>query len=278
MQSEERLSEEQEVNLGEYLRILFKNWKQIAYFTFFFFIVSIIYSLLVTNIYESVALIDPAKIQKVTVESAQTLEVLFKNPLNPYLAEIAKRLNLSDEKAYDLPKNFRIVDKSGFVSVSGKWSTPVVSKKLVDAICSLILERYQILLTPAVEIVNNEISFLNLQISSTKEEIDRFNSKILTKEKTGVVAQAYVYQSMIEARENAMARLSNLTERLREREMEKKYFTKPAFIVAEATVPKIRIYPKRKKMVLTSTSIGFILSILLTFVFEYLKKELIVKK
>jgi capsular polysaccharide biosynthesis protein len=274
MQENESFDEEQEFDLGEYLKVLIKGWKLIVFITVAFTIISIVYSLLVPNVYKSIALIEPAKIQKSTVENAPTLEVLFKNPLNPYLVKIAKNLKLREEQAYSLPKRFNIVEKMGFVSVSGEGGTPKESKELVDSICSLILERYEILLKPAVEIVNNEIDFLNLQMSSTKEEIESLNKKRLTKEKTNIVAQAYIYQSMIEARENALARSANLSERLREREMEKKYFTKPATIVAEATLPEIKIAPQRRKIVSLSIFVGFIFSIFLIFVIRYFKNIL----
>ena len=91
--------EEQEIDLRDYLRVLKKRWKLIAGVTIVCAVISVIFVLRQPNVYQSTALIEPAKIAKAPIETAATLNVLFTNPLNPYLKKIAKKMEIKERSA-----------------------------------------------------------------------------------------------------------------------------------------------------------------------------------
>lgn len=265
--------DEQGIDLRDYLRVLKKRWKLIVWITGGCAVISVVFSLLQSKVYEATALVEPAKIQKVPIETAASLELLFKNPLNPYLKEIAREMNMAEKQAYKLAGSFRVLDKVGYLQVSGIGKTPEASKKLVDLICSLILKKHSELMEDVLKISNNEVNNLKEQLISVKSEIEQLSKKLLQKEKTDIVAQSYVFQSLGTSKENALKRQLELEERLRAKDMELKYYTKQAVVIAEATTPKYRIAPHRRKIVSKAIIISFAFSIFFVFIVDYFKKN-----
>ncbi|MEW6556126.1 MAG: Wzz/FepE/Etk N-terminal domain-containing protein [Elusimicrobiota bacterium] len=265
--------QEQEIDLRDYVNVIVKRWKLLVGLTVGCAVVSAVISLLLPPVYETTAIIEPAKIQKTPIETAEILEVLFKNPLNPYLRELLQQLGIKDgQKAYKIRKQFSIKDKVGYLLVSGKDRSPEKAKKLVDEIVSLILKRQDEIIKSALSIVDDEMNKLKEQIGSTKNEIEQLDKKFVQKEKAETMGQGLVFQSLISAKENALKRQSELEEKLRQKEMELKYSTKPATVVAESTIPKIKIAPQRSKIVLLSTIVGFMFSVFYVFIVEYFEK------
>ena len=265
--------EEQEIDLRDYLRVLKKRWRLVVGITIGCAVISAVYSLLLPKVYQAAALIEPAKIQKTPIETAATLELLYKNPLNPYLKKIVKEMNLKEWQGYGLVNDFEIKDKAGFLQIVGRAKAPEESKKLVDVICSLILKRHSELMLDALKIASEETDNIRNQMSSVKSEMEHLNKKVLQKEKTEILAQSYVFQGLLTAKEDASKRLLGLEERLRQKEMELKYYTKPAEIIADATLPEFPVAPNKTKIVLIATIVGFMFSIFLVFVVEYFQKN-----
>jgi len=267
--------EEQEIDLRDYLRVIKKRWKLVVSFTVGCAGISAVYSLFLPNVYESSAIIEPAKINNVLVETAVIGEMLFKNPLNPYLKSIAEQMGLDEEKAYILPEKFKLLDKSGYIQIIAKGQTPIEAKKLVDVVVSFMLKRHEKLVENALEISNDDMYNLKEQLSTVKSEIEQLNKKILQREKTDILAQSYVFQSLNQAKEDASKRNTALEAAIRTKEMELKYYTKPASIIAEPALPLIKVAPSRRKIVGIVTIFGFAIALFLAFGIEYFEKNLL---
>lgn len=269
--------EEQEVDLRNYLRgiwkVLVKNWMWIIGVTFICAVLSFLHLRNLPDAYISKALIDPAKIQKVVVENSESLKVLFKNPINPYLTEIAKRLGLKEEEGLGLVKSFKIMDKAGYLEIETIGKTPEYAKKLADLVCELVLERQNRLMQNALKIIEDEIPLIEEQIISAQKEVKSLDKKILQKEKTDSLAQSYVYQSLISSKENARKREEDLRSRLSSIKMELKYYTKPATIVAEPCLLKDKIPANKLQSLFITVGICFGIMIFLVTMVNYFKQD-----
>ncbi|MFH1540666.1 MAG: Wzz/FepE/Etk N-terminal domain-containing protein [Elusimicrobiota bacterium] len=265
--------EEQEIDLLDYLRVLKRKWKLVVGVIVAIAVISAVISLLLPKIYQTTAIIEPAKIQKIPVETAATLELLFKNPLNPYLKEIVLAMNIDENKAYKLDKNFKIVDKIGYLSILSNGKSPNEAKKLSDLLCSLILKRHADLMVDVLKISDYEINNIKEQILLVKKDVGQVNKKLLMKESADTQGQGFVFQGLIQSKENALKRQTELEERLRAKNIELKYYTKSAKIVAEASVPRFPIAPQKVTIVLIATLFGFFISIFSAFVIEFFQKN-----
>ncbi|PIU83065.1 MAG: hypothetical protein COS68_06020, partial [Elusimicrobia bacterium CG06_land_8_20_14_3_00_38_11] len=165
--------EEQEIDLRDYLRVLKKRFGLVVWITIGCAVISVLIALILPSVYESSAIIEPAKINNVSVETSAVGELLFKNPLNPYLKDIAKQMGLKEKEAYYLPKRFEMLDKLGYIQIRGKGNTPEEAKKLVDVIVSLILKRHEKLVGNALKISDDEMSNLKAQLLNVKSEIEQ---------------------------------------------------------------------------------------------------------
>lgn len=265
--------EEQEIDLRDYLRVLKRKWKLIVRITVGCAVISAVCSLFLPNVYESLAIIEPAKINNVPLETSAIGELLFKNPLNPYLKEIAKQMGLKEKEAYILSRKFGISDKLGYIQIIGKGKSPDIAKKLTDVITSLILKRHENLIKNALEISENEMSSVKEQFLMIKNELERIDKTLFKREVATTQGQGYVFQGLIQLKENALKRQLDLEARIKSKEMELKYYTKAASIIAEPALPLEKVATSKRKIVLIVTVLGFMLSIFSAFVVEFFQKN-----
>ena len=85
-----------------------------------------------------------------------------------------------------------------------------------------------------LKISNDEINNIKEQLLLVKNEITQLDKKLLQKEKTEILAQPYVFQALGQSMENTLKKQAELNERLRQKEMKLRYYTKPTIIIAKA--------------------------------------------
>ena len=265
---------EEEIDLREIIGVMIKRHVVILSVTGAFVLFSLIYAITRPAAYQSTALIEPALINKNPVESADSMSVLLKNPVNPYLKDIAQQLGVPEEKSQSIADRFDIADRSGYLLITSRSNSPQKAKQLADLVCSLIISRQNDIAKDAVRISSEGLASINQQIDYGQKDIEQLDKDISQKEKTTVLAQTYVFQALTQAKENKLRRQSELMDKLNEKEMEIRYFTKTAEIVAEASVPTTKIGPHRTKIVFISTIIGVILSVCAAFLLEYFEKDM----
>lgn len=268
--------EEREVDLREYviggLRIVRRNLIWIVGVTAIISVGSYIHLRNLPDSYESIALILPAKVSDGIVEKSDLLRILFKNPLNPYLTRIAKRLGMKEEAGIGLIGSFKIKDTEEYIEIRTHGSTPEGAKKLADLLCEMILERQNNLMEVRSEIANDEINYLSKQIISVEKEIKQLNKRISRKEKTDILAGSYVFQSLITSREYVLKRRDTLQSGLREKKIKLKYYTKPARIIAEASLLKNRMPVEKKAPFFTIMIVCFLALVFLSLIIDYFRK------
>jgi len=235
-------------------------------------VLSALISLLLPNVYQSSALISQATINKQPMESASAVYELMKNPSSPYLREIAAKIGYNGKSLEKFSKSYDISERAGYIAVEGRAESKEKARKLTRVICDIILARQNSNIKYALDIADKEMQEASSQALSVNKEIERLDRKIAEKDKTSSVAQSYVLQALIEAKENALKRQSQTNDRLRNKEMEAKYFTMAAMVIGEANLPDMKIAPQRRNIVIVSAIVGFMFSVFLAFVVEYYRK------
>ncbi|OGS45211.1 MAG: hypothetical protein A2539_10295 [Elusimicrobia bacterium RIFOXYD2_FULL_34_15] len=273
---------EQEMDLRDYLIVVKKKKKMIVKIMVIGFLISVAIAFIQPTVYQTTAIIEQAKIERTTVESAENLETLFKQTLNPFLKILVEKMAIPEDKAFSLTQSFSITEirepnamkiSSGYLLIMGMGKTPEKAKELVDNICSMILKRENDMVQEALSIVNKDLDDLREQILNIKKDVGEIDQKIAAKEKTNILAQSYVFQTMVEAKENALKRQFDLQNRLASKEMEIKYYTKSAIIASSASLPKMRMAQNKLKFVLIITIVSYLVAIFLAFIVDYFEKN-----
>lgn len=265
--------QEQEIRLIDILRVVNKYRLIIVLATFLVAVVAVIYSFFLPKVYESSVLIEPAKIQKKPVENAEVITTIFKNPYSPSIRKVTKMMGLNKTDSLSLIDRFEVKDKSDFIYLTAYGDTPVNAQELAELISSSIVEREKSLIQLATAQLELERNQLQQQIASAEKEDEELNKKILLKEKTDVLAQAYVYQALMEAHNHTLLRHNALLEQLSEKEMDINYYTSAPKVIIEPSIPLAKLKPLRKKFILLFVMIGGSLSVLSAFIIEYFKKN-----
>ena len=273
---------EQEMDLSDYLIVLKSRIKMFFCIVFVGIFITAFFLLKQSSLYQTTAVIEQAKIDKNPVESAENLDVLFKKSLNPYLRIIGAKMNVPEKEIFNLTDMFGLIDLSnpgdikvtaGYILVWGKDKTPEKAKELVDLICDLIIQRQNEIVENALKIVNDDLNDIKKQIEVIKKDVEIINSKIFQKEKTDILAQSYIFQTLAESKENALKRQYELQNRLLTKEMEMKYYTKLAALSAPASLPKVKVSSNKIKVMFISTIVSFIAAVFIVFIYDYFKKN-----
>jgi len=265
--------DEEEIDLREYLKVIRKRWKTITAVFLLITLSASVIMLLTGGTYETEALLEIGRIkgtslETVPLESIPALETLFKSPGNPYLKEIAEKMRIPLEESFKLSRKFEIKEKGGFLQIIGRGDSPENAKRFVDIISEVVMERHKKLLEEGKKSVEAELSDIQAQLDSATKEIKELNRKIEEKEKVEIFAHG-----LIQARDSALNRYSNIFSQLREKQSGFVYYTKATKIVSEAGKPQFPVSPKKRQNVLIAGFLGLIFGAFLAFFQEYLSKE-----
>lgn len=268
--------EEQEIDLDEFFRyiilVIIKRLKLIGILTGSVALIALIMFLFEKPSFESNSIIELAKMEGKSIESSEALRSLLTNPVEPYLKVLANKLNVSDDDIESFSMSFKIKDLYNYVKISAIAATPEKSKETVDTIRTLIIDRENELLKDAVSIKNTELEDLKIQVDNAEKYVDKLTEKASSKENTTILAQGYVYQAILTERQNTVSLKNVLSDKLRTKEMDIKYYTKPTKIVAESTLPKKKLKQGRVKRLFIIILITLISSILIALIIEHIEK------
>ena len=279
--------EDQEIDLRELVRSLVfvvkKKMKLIVLITLVSVFCAAIVLLLQGPKYESSVIIQLAKIDNKPVESAESLEILLKNPIEPYLKVLINKFNIAEKDIPAFAESFNLkvmtdkelIDKgfSEYVKISATTKKPEFSKEIVDCIRDTINFHENELIDEAMRIKRTEIDDLKRQVDTAEKDIEKMTAKSITKENTSVVAQAYVYQSIIAERDTTIALRNSLKDKLRSKEMDMNYYTKSVKVVAESTVPKSKIRQHRLQSLLIISFVFLFVALLLSIAIDYFENN-----
>lgn len=270
--------EENEIDLKEYLLVIKKRWKQIFLITFLGTLTSVIVALTLPRLYESNAVLKPAHVGERVIEATSVTEALLKNPNNPYLREIALKLynDPSEEKCRSIMEQFKIADYAGFVRITAKDNTPEKAMQFVAILKDIIVGRHKYLIDKERKILNAEFSVLKEQLRLAENTLTNYDKLIKSSSKDTNLAENILTQAYLDAREKASMRYNEIFGKLKEKEILVEYKTEPTEIIAEPSKIETPIYPKRRKIVMITFAISFIVGIFSAFFVEFLSKEKII--
>jgi uncharacterized protein involved in exopolysaccharide biosynthesis len=263
-----------EINLLDYLRVLWKNKIWIALIVAIVVAATAVASLLMTPVYEARAVISPAtaKPSEPTGISAIALQFGVASPASSNMSEIANLLksNILREKVlvkYNLfpvlfsgkPAKWKSeeekmwtgirfleaaikvnpVQKDNIIQITADFKDPKVARDLVNF---ALIELIEYMSSEAKRVAETNKKYLESQLDKTADPF--IKTKLYT-----LIAQQIETSMMAEVKENFAFK-----------------------IVDPPRVPDRKIKPKRTQMVIVAFTVSLFLAIFLAFVKEYVEK------
>jgi uncharacterized protein involved in exopolysaccharide biosynthesis len=263
-----------EINLLDYLRVLWKNKMWIALIVAIVVAATAVASLLMTPVYEARAVISPAtaKPSEPTGISAIALQFGVASPASSNMSEIANLLksNILREKVlvkYNLvpilfsgkPAKWKSeeekmwagirfletaikvnpVQKDNIIQITADFKDPKVARDLVNF---ALIELIEYMSSEAKRVAETNKKYLESQLDKTADPF--IKTKLYT-----LIAQQIETSMMAEVKENFAFK-----------------------IVDPPRVPDRKIKPKRTQMVIVAFTVSLFLAIFLAFVKEYVEK------
>ncbi|MCF7906860.1 hypothetical protein K9K85_01090 [Patescibacteria group bacterium] len=314
---EHHYSEEDEIDLRDYIKVLCKRKWQIASIFGGIVIFSIIISLLITPVFQASNLIEVGKIKGDPIQSLNTINSVFSREtvLQQVKNKIKEPLALSEgattnqvAQMFDIKENENGENQdkfSKFIEIQGRAHTPEQAVTVVQAVSDILLTYHNNIFSEAEKNYETELATIvsekektEKNITKTNEEITRLESDIENYQREinnrsaaysdgqGRIAESYIdllatVKNQKESKESQLLNLEhklvNLEQQIQSKKYERVYQTKPTEVEVPATAPETRISPNRKQNVIIAGILGIFLGILYAFGAEYFKEDPIEK-
>jgi len=288
---QKQFEEELEIDLADYIRVIWRRKKPVSAIFVLVVIAAIIFSFTQPKIYQSSALISPAKLRiylvdplKIqshlvpageiptqVIENLDTTINLLKHEAN--LKEIARKLNLSENQALSLKNQFKVSKNGELLEIKGFGSSPEKAKQIAETVTNFIFDYQQKIISPFKENLEREINFLNEQIKNEENKVAELEAKIKASEKTTSEGQGNIVAAYIQNLNEVQEKLIDLRLQLVQKENELKSFIFEPKIVASAFLPSQPVGPNHKKNVAIGIVLGLFFGLFYAFAAEYWKKN-----
>jgi uncharacterized protein involved in exopolysaccharide biosynthesis len=289
--SQKVYKEEIEIDLADYIRVIWRRKKSIFAIFILVVIAAIIFSFTQPKIYQSSALVSPAKIRTYLVdplkiqlhfvpageiplqviENLDTTINLLKHETN--LKEIARKLNLSESQALSLKNQFKVSKNGELLEIKGFGSSPEKAKQIAETVTNFIFDYQKKIISPFKENLEREINFLNEQIKNEENKVAELEAKIKASEKTTSEAQGNIVAAYIQNLNETQKKLIDLRLQLVQKENELKSFIFGPKIVASAFLPSQPVGPNLKRNVAIGIVLGLFFGLFYAFAAEYWEKN-----
>jgi uncharacterized protein involved in exopolysaccharide biosynthesis len=266
-----QFNQEPEINLIDYIRIVWRRKKQIFVIFIAFVIISIIVSLTTPKTYQSSALVTPAKISDQIVEdTGAVIDVLKQETV---LRELAQKLDLPELQAFALTEKFKVTQNDGFWEIQGMGQTQEQAKKMVEVISSFIINRENTIATRFKPDLEAETVLLQDELEKNATNIADLEEKISASSKTISPAQGYIVASYISALQSAKLRRDGLQKEFYDKQQELNFKTQEARIDVPAVLSLKPISSNKKLNLVIGAILGLFFGIFYAFAAEYFTKN-----
>lgn len=297
----QQIQYEDEIDLMDYIRVIWRRKRAILAIFLAVVIISGVISLILPQTFEATNLVRIGQIKEKPLETIDDVKVVFER--RNILESIAQKIGLTAEDPEVVAKLFSIeaVRGTDLLKIKGRGRTPAKAVEVSNAVTEILIERHQKLFAKAEETFNTEKETIvknrekiEKDIEQIEKDIARLESDIKVYEKEIQIranaqseAQGRIVQSYINLLANAKnqkedknrqildleKQIVNLDQALQQKEYERVYQTRPTEIEVPAVLPKTRVAPKRRQIVMIAAVLGLFIAILYAFIAEYWQKN-----
>jgi len=278
----QKYEQEDEINLIDYIRVIWRRKIAILLIFLGILLITLLITLTTPKIYQSSALIIPAKTsgqnivlnQEASDQSIENIGTII-TVLNQeaMLQELAQKLNLPESSALSLANEFKVVQNNNFWEVRGMSQTPEQAKKIVDVISNFIINRENAIASRFRLDLEAETVLLQNEVDKNATNIANLDKKIVASEKTTSPAQGYIVASYISTRQNAEFRGDELQKELYDKQQELNFQIQESKIEIPAVLSLQPISSNKISNLAISAIIGLFVGIFYAFIAEYWQKN-----
>jgi len=302
-------TDEDEIDLRDYINVLLKRKKTIIGIFAVIVIIAVIISFLIPQTFQASNLVEIGSIKKIQLQNINDIKSVFSREtvLQQIRTRLQEPLELTEGTTtgaiagiFDINKEEGDENGSSFIEIKGRAQTPEKAVKVVDAVTDILLTYHGNIFVEAektfdiemetivkskektqkdIEKTTNNITRLNVDILKYETEINK-RANAYT-EGQGRIAESYInlLAEIKDQKENKEAQLLNLEQKLialdqsiQVKEYERVYETKATEVEVPAIPPETRISPNRKQNVIIAGILGIFIGILYAFGAEYFSK------
>jgi len=269
--SEDKLSNYEEVDLMDYLKIVWK-WKYLIIIgTVVCAAIAGMVSLSLPRVYETTEVIEIGRVVGSSLANVKAVKSIMES--ESFADEVIHTLNLNENPRHLLERiKVQVTNGTNMLKISVQGKSPEEAVRIARTMANLVINDHKDKFNKLMKLQNSYKEDLARDVKKMEEEIAlRMDTLESISKDPGVNIPAVILlqQGLLEARN----RLTALKGKLQSLEISltssNSYNTR---VVAEPVAPRSAISPKVRLNILISAVLGFMVFILLSFFLEYIQK------
>ncbi len=306
---QEHHTDEDEIDLRDYINVLLKRKWQIAIIFGIAVVIAGIISFSMPLTFEASNLVKVGSIKKIQLQNIDDIKSVFRREtvLQQIRTKLQEPLGLTETTTGTISEMFSIKegendgDQSVFIEIDGRAQTPEEAVEVVNAVTDILLTYHGNIfagaektfdvemetITKSKEKCQKDIVKITTDIARVNSDILKYETEINQRSSASTEGQGRIAESYInllaetkDQKENKEAQLLNLEQRLvmldqeiQVKENERIYETRSTEVEVPAIPPETRIAPNRKQNVIIAGILGIFIGVLYAFAAEYFSKE-----
>ena len=262
--------EELEINLGDYVHIVWRRRKAVSVIFVTIIILVVILSFIWPRTYQSSVLISPAKISDKAVESPVAVIDVLKQEST--LRELTKNFGWPEKMANALAKKFTVMPAGDFLQVQATGPTPQKAQELVGIVSDFIINHENTIAAKFRPDLGTEVGFIKSELDENAASIANLEAQIAALSKATSDGQGFIAASYIRARQVALLRRDELQKEFYRKQRELNFDTQIAQLATPAYLPLVPIRPKKLAIMTGGIILGFFIALGYAFIADYVEK------
>lgn len=273
MENQNYETEYYEIDLMDYVKVLFKRKKLLIGIIIFSILCGLAYTLLSSSTYKTEAILKPGRVGGSILEQPEeTIAVLEqRSTLKEVLNNIDTEIEAKDKvKKLQEILTFEKPEKINLITISAENSSPEVAIQSVQASSNLVIERHKDLFDQREKALEEKISNTKEEITTYEKEVEDINEQIeiLERNTNYLEGQGLALQGYLTSLRSAQSKLDGAKNRLANLELQKAE-SKNTQIVASAADSLEEIQPRLLLNLAISGFLGVFVSIFIVFFVEW---------
>ncbi len=306
---QEQHTDEDEIDLRDYINVILKRKWQIAIIFGIAVVVAGVISFSMPLTFEASNLVEIGSIKKIQLQNIDDIKSVFRREtvLQQIRTKLQEPLKITEttttndiSKMFDIQNGNNNSNSSVFIKIDGKAQTPEEAVEVVNAVTGILLTYHNNIFAEAEKTFNTELDTIVKSKEKTEKDIERITTDIsrlnediskyeveinkraeASTEGQGRIAESYInlLAELKDQKENKEAQLLSLGQKIvtldqsiQNKEYERFYETKSTEVEVPATPPEKRIAPNRKQNVIIAGILGIFIGVLYAFATEYFSK------
>jgi uncharacterized protein involved in exopolysaccharide biosynthesis len=266
-----KYEEELEIDLMDYIRIIWRRKISILIILVLVIIVALILTFTLPKTYKSSLMVRSGRIQNMEIENLKAIIQVFNQ--ETVLGEVAKKMGLKEDEIKLAKSRFKLIEANGLLEIDGFGRSPDKAFETTQIVWNVLSDHHSLLFKATKEAQEQQITDLKNTVGSLNKEISDYEGQIKMIIRTQSEAQGRIAAALISNIETKKSQKKSYEQLLLQKQQELVSQTFETKVEVPATTPIRPVKPNKIINMIAGIILGLFIGVFYAFAAEYWQKK-----